>query len=52
VDGTLLLTVEALLGDDGPNVLTPVTLWELTGRLRELPSGLFALNVIYATSCQ
>jgi len=30
VDGTLLLTVEALLGDDGPNVLTPVTLWELT----------------------
>lgn len=30
VDGTLLLTVEALLGDDGPNALTPVTLWELT----------------------
>lgn len=30
VDGTLLLTVEALLGDDGPKALTPVTLWELT----------------------
>jgi hypothetical protein len=30
LDGTLLLTVEALLGWDGPNVLTPVTLWELT----------------------
>jgi hypothetical protein len=30
LDGTLLLTVEALLGWDGPDVLTPVTLWELT----------------------
>ena len=30
LDGTLLLTVEALLGWDGPAVLTPVTLWELT----------------------
>ena len=30
VVGTLLMTVEALLGPDGPDVLTPVTLWELT----------------------
>jgi hypothetical protein len=30
LDGTLLMTVEALLGPDGPDVLTPVTLWELT----------------------
>jgi hypothetical protein len=30
LDGTLLMTVLALLGWDGPNVLTPVTLWELT----------------------
>jgi hypothetical protein len=30
LDGTLLLTVEALLSQDGPDVLTPVTLWELT----------------------
>jgi hypothetical protein len=30
LDGTLLLTVKALLGPDGPEVLTPVTLWELT----------------------
>ena len=30
LDGTLLMTVEALLGRDGPDVLTPVTLWELT----------------------
>jgi len=30
VDGTLLLTVEALLDWDDPEVLTPVTLWELT----------------------
>jgi hypothetical protein len=30
LDGTLLLTVEALLGPNGPDVLTPVTLWELT----------------------
>src|SRR5580692_8455313 len=30
VDSTLLLTVEALLGPRGPDVLTPVTLWELT----------------------
>ncbi len=30
LDGTLLLTVEALLGWNGPDVLTPVTLWELT----------------------
>jgi hypothetical protein len=30
LDGTLLLTVEALLGWNGPEVLTPVTLWELT----------------------
>jgi len=30
LDGTLLMTVEALLGADGPDVLTPVTLWELT----------------------
>jgi hypothetical protein len=30
LDGTLLLTVEALLGWDNPDVLTPVTLWELT----------------------
>jgi hypothetical protein len=30
VDGTLLLTVEALLGDTGRWVLTPATLWELT----------------------
>ena len=30
LDGTLLLTVQALLSWDGPNVLTPVTLWELT----------------------
>jgi hypothetical protein len=30
LDGTLLLTVEALLGSNGPAVLTPVTLWELT----------------------
>jgi len=30
LDGMLLLTVEALLGWNGPDVLTPVTLWELT----------------------
>jgi hypothetical protein len=30
LDGTLLMTVEALLDRDGPEVLTPVTLWELT----------------------
>jgi hypothetical protein len=30
LDGTLLHTVEALLGSYGPNILTPVTLWELT----------------------
>jgi hypothetical protein len=30
LDGTLLLTVEALLDWDKPNILTPVTLWELT----------------------
>jgi len=30
LDGTLLLTVEALLGPEGPEILTPVTLWELT----------------------
>jgi hypothetical protein len=30
LDGTLLMTVEALLDCDGPAVLTPVTLWELT----------------------
>jgi hypothetical protein len=30
LDGTLLLTVEALLGFDGQHALTPVTLWELT----------------------
>jgi hypothetical protein len=30
LDGTLLLTVESLLGPNGPEVLTPVTLWELT----------------------
>jgi hypothetical protein len=30
LDGTLLMTVEALLGPGGPEVLTPVTLWELT----------------------
>ena len=30
LDGTLLLTVEALLGWSGPEVLTPVTLWELS----------------------
>jgi hypothetical protein len=30
LDGTLLATVEALLSWDGPEVLTPVTLWELT----------------------
>ena len=30
LDGTLLMTVEALLDSDGPDVLTPVTLWELT----------------------
>jgi hypothetical protein len=30
LDGTLLLTVDALLGFDGPVVITPVTLWELT----------------------
>jgi hypothetical protein len=30
LDGTLLLTVEALLDWDMPDVLTPVTLWELT----------------------
>jgi hypothetical protein len=30
LDGTLLATVEALLSSDGPEVLTPVTLWELT----------------------
>jgi hypothetical protein len=30
LDGTLLMTVDALLGRDGPDVLTPVTLWELT----------------------
>jgi hypothetical protein len=30
LDGTLLMTVAALLGPDGPDALTPVTLWELT----------------------
>jgi len=30
LDGTLLMTVEALLDCDGPAVLKPVTLWELT----------------------
>ena len=30
LDGTLLLTVEALLGSVGQYALTPVTLWELT----------------------
>ena len=30
LDGTLLHTVETLLGSSGPNILTPVTLWELT----------------------
>jgi hypothetical protein len=30
LDGTLLVTVDALLGRKGPEVLTPVTLWELT----------------------
>jgi hypothetical protein len=30
LDGTLLLTVEALLGSAGQHALTPVTLWELT----------------------
>jgi hypothetical protein len=30
LDGTLLRTVLGLLGNDGPDVLTPVTLWELT----------------------
>jgi hypothetical protein len=30
LDSTLLLTVEALLGSNGPDALTPVTLWELT----------------------
>ena len=30
LDSTLLLTVEALLGSNGPEVLTPVTLCELT----------------------
>ena len=30
VDGTLILTIEALLGPQGPEVITPVTLWELT----------------------
>ena len=30
LDGTLLLTVEALLDWDEPDMLTPVTLWELT----------------------
>jgi hypothetical protein len=30
LDGTLLLTVEELLGEYGPSKLTPVTLWELT----------------------
>ena len=30
LDGTLLLTVQALLGSNGRDVLTPVTLWELT----------------------
>jgi hypothetical protein len=30
LDGTLLMTVEALLDENGPDVLTPVTLWELT----------------------
>jgi hypothetical protein len=30
LDGTLLLTVDALLGGGGPYTLTPVTLWELT----------------------
>lgn len=30
LDGTLLLTVDALLGAGGAEVLTPVTLWELT----------------------
>jgi hypothetical protein len=29
LDSTLLLTVDALLGPNGPTVLTPVTLWEL-----------------------
>lgn len=30
LDGTLLMTVSSLLGQGGPRVLTPVTLWELT----------------------
>jgi hypothetical protein len=30
LDGTLLMTADALLGPDGPDMLTPVTLWELT----------------------
>jgi hypothetical protein len=30
LDGTLLLTVQALLGPSGPDVITPVSLWELT----------------------
>src|ERR1035438_2974210 len=30
LDSTLLLTVEALLGSNGPDALTAVTLWELT----------------------
>jgi hypothetical protein len=30
LDGTLLHTVEVLLGSDYPDLLTPVTLWELT----------------------
>lgn len=30
LDSTLLRTVDALLGSNGPDVLTPVTLWELT----------------------
>jgi hypothetical protein len=30
LDGTLLLTIEALLGPHGPDVLTPATLWDLT----------------------
>jgi hypothetical protein len=38
LDGTLLLTVKALLGPDGPDVLTPVTLWELTAFIDALVS--------------
>jgi len=38
LDGTLLMTVEALLDSDGPDVLTPVTLWELTAFIDALVS--------------